>query len=198
MKVINNGGKAKKPFYKRWWFWTILLLLVIGAFTGENDDVQKKVNETLNDNQSTKIEKDERTEEIEELKESPKVSQKSEGGKETMKGKDIGELEDLVYSESVNKDVTGKWRCILITDDIDIKDYAWSAFEKYKKTDEDIIGVINFTKKTSTSIKDLGGFLDVSTYEYIKGEEHDAKEMFGGMLLEEYFIYNDGKQEKIQ
>mgnify|MGYP000787866733 FL=1 len=41
--------------------------------------------------------------------------------------------------------------------------------------------------------------LDVSIYEYVDGEEHDAKLLFGGTLLKQYFVYTDtGEIEEIQ
>ena len=52
--------------------------------------------------------------------------------------------------------------------------------------------------KTSTSIRDIGGILYVSVYEYVDGEEHDAKIMFSGMHLSDYMIYIDnGDIEKV-
>ena len=45
----------------------------------------------------------------------------------------------------------------------------------------------------------LSGQLDVSVYEYVDGEEHDAKELYSGMLLSEYFVNMDtGEVEQIQ
>lgn len=43
---------------------------------------------------------------------------------------------------------------------------------------------MNFSLNTTSSISVLyNGILDVSIHEYINGEEHDAKALFGGMLL---------------
>ena len=41
--------------------------------------------------------------------------------------------------------------------------------------------------------------LDVSVYEYVDKEEHDAKLLFSGMLLKEYHVNKDtGEIEEIQ
>lgn len=44
----------------------------------------------------------------------------------------------------------------------------------------------------------VSGLLYVSVYEYTKGEEHDAKAMFGGTHLVDYIVYTDnGDIEKV-
>ena len=61
-----------------------------------------------------------------------------------------------------------------------------------------ILAVENLTTKTSTSISVVSGLLYVSVYEYTKGEEHDAKAMFGGTHLVDYIVYTDnGDIEKV-
>ena len=45
----------------------------------------------------------------------------------------------------------------------------------------------------------MGNLLDVSVYEYVDKEEHDAKLLFSGMLLKEYHVNKDtGEIEEIQ
>lgn len=112
--------------------------------------------------------------------------------------KDITEIDSLKY-DSVMNDVTGKWKCLVIAENnFDIIEYALSCYENYFDSDETILAVINLTTKTSTSIRDIGGILYVSVYEYVDGEEHDAKIMFSGMHLSDYMIYIDnGDIEKV-
>jgi hypothetical protein len=110
--------------------------------------------------------------------------------------KDISEINGTYYKE-VRNDVTGNWRCLVIASNIDIKDYALSAYNTYIG-DGKVLIVENLTTKTSTSISSLNTFLDVSVHEYIDGEEHDAKIMLGGEPLTQYFVYLDnGDVEKI-
>ena len=45
----------------------------------------------------------------------------------------------------------------------------------------------------------MGNLLDVSVYEYVDKEEHDAKLLFSGKLLKEYHVTKDtGEIEEIQ
>lgn len=51
----------------------------------------------------------------------------------------------------------------------------------------------------TTKISVMGNLLDVSVYEYVDKEEHDAKLLFSGMLLKEYHVNKDtGEIEEIQ
>ena len=35
---VVKGAKVKKPFYKKWWFIALVVVLVIGAFSGGDDE----------------------------------------------------------------------------------------------------------------------------------------------------------------
>jgi hypothetical protein len=48
---MNNQGKPKKPFYKKWWFWVIVAVIAIGAIGGNGSDSKTAKKE------ETKIEK---------------------------------------------------------------------------------------------------------------------------------------------
>lgn len=108
-------------------------------------------------------------------------------------------LESNVVLSSVNYDTTGKWKKVLISEDISIKDKALDYYKTYFNNDSEIHAIVNFANKTTTKISVLGTYLDVTTYEYVKGEENDANLMFSGMLLKEYFVdINTGEIEEIQ
>lgn len=53
---------------------------------------------------------------------------------------------------------------------------------------EEIHGVWNATLGTTTCIKAMSGLLFVDTYEYVDGEEHDAKILFSGTLLDSKIV----------
>lgn len=112
--------------------------------------------------------------------------------------KDIDELKPTAY-DTVRNDVTGRWKCLVIAqNNIDITEYALSCYKKYFDSDDTVLAVENLTTKTSTSINNMGTYLYVSVYEYVDGEEHDAKAMFSGMHLGDYMVYTDnGDIEKI-
>ena len=67
------------------------------------------------------------------------------------------------------------------------------------KSDDEIHAIVNFNYKTTTKISVMGNLLDVSVYEYVDKEEHDAKLLFSGKLLKEYHVNKDtGEIEEIQ
>lgn len=112
--------------------------------------------------------------------------------------KDIADA-DITGFSSVRNDATGKWKYTTIADsDFDVTEYAVSIYKEYGGEDA-VLAVINFSTNTTACINKVAGYLDVTIHEYVKGEEHDAKEMFSGMVLGEYMVYTDnGDVEKIQ
>ena len=112
--------------------------------------------------------------------------------------KDITTIYSTKY-DTVRNDVTGNWKCIVIAENnFNVEDYALSCYKNYFDSDKTILAVENLTTKTSTSISVVSGLLYVSVYEYTKGEEHDAKAMFGGTHLIDYIVYTDnGDIEKV-
>lgn len=112
--------------------------------------------------------------------------------------KDITTIYSTKY-DTVRNDVTGNWKCIVIAENnFNVEDYALSCYKNYFDSDKTILAVENLTTKTSTSISVVSGLLYVSVYEYTKGEEHDAKTMFGGTHLVDYIVYTDnGDIEKV-
>lgn len=107
---------------------------------------------------------------------------------------------EFSFSDSVRNDTTGNWRISLIADSATPDEYALDYYNTLFSSDNEIHGVINFSLNTTTRISILyEGVLDVTVLEYLDGEEHDAKELFGGDLLAEYWIHADtGEIEKIQ
>lgn len=112
--------------------------------------------------------------------------------------KDITTIYSTKY-DTVRNDVTGNWKYIVIAENnFNVEDYALSCYKNYFDSDKTILAVENLTTKTSTSISVVSGLLYVSVYEYTKGEEHDAKAMFGGTHLVDYIVYTDnGDIEKV-
>jgi len=112
--------------------------------------------------------------------------------------KDITEIHSTNY-DTVRNDVTERWKCLVLAENnFDVTEYALSCYKNHFDSDETILAVINLTTKTSTSISKVAGNLYVSEYEYVDGEEHDAKIMFSGMHLVDYIVYIDnGDVEKV-
>lgn len=93
---------------------------------------------------------------------------------------------------TVPNDVTGKWRYVGFSESgVDISEYALDYYNKYFKSDDEIHAVINFANKTTTRINCLGDMLFVTVMEYVDKEEHDAKLMFSGAVLQDFIVYTD-------
>lgn len=149
----------------------------------------------------------EETEEVPEAEEISEADQKTENPvvipmRENAVGQSNSDISDLIEKTTVldvHNDVTGNWRYITIAENTDFIEYALSYYNTYFEDDNEIHAIVNFTNKTTTKISVLGNMLDVTIYEYVDGEEHDANLMYSGMVYSEYFVYLDnGDIEQIQ
>ena len=67
------------------------------------------------------------------------------------------------------------------------------------ESDKEIHAIVNFNYNTTTKLSVVGDSIDVTVYEYVDKEEHDAKKLFSGMLLKEYFVnIKTGEIKEIQ
>lgn len=83
---------------------------------------------------------------------------------------------------------TGNWRLATTSDSIVPAECAVEYYKTMFSSDDEIHGIWNATLGTMTSISVGSGMLFVDTYEYVNGEEHDAKLMFSGnKLMSEVF-----------
>lgn len=107
--------------------------------------------------------------------------------------KDIDSLdiESQFTVSDVRNDVTGNWRISAINKSMNFEEYALSYYKKYFTSDNEIHAIVNFAYMTTTKIAVVGDKLDITVYEYVKDEEHDAKKLFGGMFYSEYCVYID-------
>lgn len=104
--------------------------------------------------------------------------------------KDFNDLH-AVYYESVNNDATGNWRLAVISENVDIQNYIFSYYQKYFKSDDEVHGIVNLGRNVTTRINKSGNWLLVSEYDYVDGEEHDAKILYSGTPLQSYIVYTD-------
>lgn len=106
---------------------------------------------------------------------------------------------NVPFRKSYPNDVTGNWRLAMISENINIEEYALNYYTNYFEADTEVHIIVNFTLNTTTRITVIGNLLDVTTTEYVDTEENDAKIACSGMLLSEYHINIDtGEIEKIQ
>lgn len=93
------------------------------------------------------------------------------------------------FLKSVNNDVTGGWRLAIINDTSDLNDYVVDFYKAYIKDSSELLGIINKDLKTTTCVNNfLGDWLDITIHVYQPGEESSAKKLFGGKVLDEYWI----------
>lgn len=169
MKDKETKSKIKRPIFKRWWFWVIVVVVLaaIWGSTGTKDTVNDEVKDTANSAEQQMEEKQEES-----------TSNSA--------------LDDISFNvRDVRNDVTGNWRVAVISENIEMQDYALDYYKKYFESDNEIHAIVNFNFNTTTKISVIGNVLDVSVYEYIDKEEHDAKMLFSGMLLKEYEVNKD-------
>lgn len=174
MKDKATKSNVKKPIFKKWWFWVIIVVILAAIFgnTGAKNGVEDGAKDTI----------------------SSAEKQTEEKQNESTTKDDIS-----FVVTNVPNDVTGNWRIASIAENIEMQDYALDYYKEYFKSDDEIHAIVNFNYKTTTKISVMGNLLDVSVYEYVDKEEHDAKLLFSGMLLKEYHVNKDtGEIEEIQ
>lgn len=107
-------------------------------------------------------------------------------------GKDIDTIDTFHYNGAVRNDVTGDWKCAVFAESgINVAEYAVSYYDKYMSgSDTEIDAVINLSDKTTTKIVQAIApeKLALTVYQYVQGEEHDAKLMFSGQVLAYYMV----------
>jgi len=174
MKDKATKGNGKKPIFKKWWFWVIVVVILAAIFgnKGTKDGVEDGAKDAINS-----------------------TEQQSDKTQDESTAKD-----DISFVvTNVPNDVTGNWRIATIAENIEMQDYALDYYKEHFKSDDEIHAIVNFNYKTTTKISVMGNLLDVSVYEYVDKEEHDAKLLFSGMLLKEYHVNKDtGEIEEIQ
>ena len=104
----------------------------------------------------------------------------------------------LNFAGDVRNDVTGNWRYATTSENIDFEEYALSYYKEHFAADNEIHAIINFTRKTTARMNCTGDTIFLSFFDYVDGEEHDAKQLFSGTPLADFIIYIDnGDIEKV-
>ena len=223
-KKCSNEEKTKKPLWKKWWFWLIVVTIGVSGSSSEDTTQQtskKTVVENEQKNSETQV-----TENSQENEKETELTQTNESEQETLtedkftedvkteiveteskieteiasdyNGKNIDDIDAHFSVSKVRNDATGNWRISSIAESINIEEYALSYYKKYFSNNTEIHAIVNFTHNTTAKLTVMGNILDVSIYEYVDNEEHDANLLFSGMLLKQYFVYMDtGEIEEI-
>ena len=199
----GGGVNPSKKIWKKWWFWLIVIVFIGLLIPKDNSDKQKepetKVETTTPELKTTTETAQPEITETETTEPETVEQEPTEKAEEPAAGKNIDDIGTYFSVSDVRNDVTGNWRISTIAENIDIQEYALSYYKEYFKDDKEIHAIVNFNYKTTTKISVIGNTLDVSIYDYVDGEEHDAKLLFSGTLLKEYSVNMDnGSIEEIQ
>lgn len=171
--------KEKKPFYKKWWFWVIIVVIVVAAVAGTGESGSESNSLRQNQNDSSNVSNE-------------SISQNNEL-REALKTKIDS---SLLFDTSIRNDKTDNWRLARLATNLPITDYALDYYEAYFDNDNEVHAVINFTKNETNNITAGNGMLFIDTHQYVKDEEHDASELFGGPIIAQYIIdLNSGEIE---
>lgn len=154
---------------------------LMDSLTGQKDDVSE---EPQTETEEPQKETESSTQDVEPETEPPEDAKKeiASGAHEIAGAK-------FFFSKSVNNDVTGKWRISTVNTSMSAEEYALEYYKELFASDDEIHGIVNFALNTTSRITVLDSkTLDVSILEYVDGEEHDAKELFGGTVLGKFFV----------
>ena len=171
MAKKEKAQKLQKPLYKKWWFW-VIIVVILAAIIGSGGENENEALSTTDDPST-----------------STSTPQASDTQTDDTQGESNSEFDNINFVvRNVRNDVTGNWRITTIAESIETQNYALDYYNKYFEGDEEIHAIVNFTYNTTSKISVMGNLLDVTIYEYVDKEEHDAKLLFSGMVLDEYFI----------
>lgn len=191
----------KKPIIKKWWFWAIIVILVFSAIGSEgandNNTTQENI-EAVKEDTSAVEENTKEDTEVEEV-EAEVTEAESNDDKEALKAA-IKDKERLVWHGDVRNDVTGNWRLATFASSNPLQTFALEYYKAFFESNDEIHAVINKNEKVTGKISLLtSDLIDVTIHEYIDKEENDAKMLFNGNVLKEYWItISDGSIEEIR
>lgn len=186
--------KIKKPWYKRKLIWAIIIIVFIMAIgsNGESTSTENaKQNTAAADTQqqpnteSADTTKDEDTAQAAVSEDTSEQKEDAAADAEDQ----TSAIDGIKFTVSdVRNDKTGNWRISLIAENIEMQNCALDYYKHYFKDDKEIHAIVNFNYNTTTKISVVGNKLDVSVFEYVRKEEHDANLLFSGQLLKEYLV----------
>jgi len=192
--VKKEKEKIKKPWYKRKLIWAIIIIVFIMAIgsNGESTSAENtKKNTAAADTQqqpnteSADTTKDEDTAQAAVSEDTSEQKEDAAADAEDQ----TSAIDGIKFTVSdVRNDKTGNWRISLIAENIEMQNCALDYYKHYFKDDKEIHAIVNFNYNTTTKISVVGNKLDVSVFEYVKKEEHDANLLFSGQLLKEYLV----------
>lgn len=190
---------SKKPVYKKWWFWAIIIFIGLCIIV-PNDSISDSDSDIAAENQGDV--NDESSDLVAENESPDAPNSKQSDSSDAIKSdseKSVSEMPDetsiklasygVVFIGDVNNDVTGNWRYATYYSDVSQETIAVDYCNTYFKSDNEVHALINEANNTVACIQHMtSDLLGVTIHKYSKGEELDAKELFGGDVIAEYFV----------
>lgn len=141
------------------------------------------------DSEETEEPSTEQNSDAEDMTETPtELSEESEPEDSEEPPQTINDV-DINFSKTVLNDTTGNWRLTRVATTKEIQEYALDYYNSYFQSDDEVHAIVNFTLNTTNRlVKVTSDILDVTVYDYVSKEEHDAKALFSGTLLANYEI----------
>lgn len=172
---------------------------IADSFDNFTQEFKDKYREVVNKIKATK---DEAMNKLNDKKEDIKEKENKIEKRENLIGKSDKDFSGISTSASINvpNDKTGNWRIVKVSTPEDIVYYAKSYADKNIKNSNEIHGIVNTETNTTIALSKMtDNILTVTVHKYTDGEELDANKLFGGEVINEYWIYMDnGDIEKIE
>lgn len=95
----------------------------------------------------------------------------------------------LVWMGDVRNDNTGRWKLSEYSGSESLETFAADYYSAFFDSDDEIHAVINMATSVTGRISVIdSNTLDVTLFDYVEDEEHDANALFGGTLLSQYWV----------
>lgn len=172
----------------------IVILSFLASLGSKNDSSESEKSVTTeNSDISEKEDSSEKNSDVSDEKSSNDADKKDVSSKDSEKFSPVGDSLaidfDIYGPQSFRNDETGKWYKALIAESgVQFQYYALNYYREYFNSDDEVHVIYNFSTNTATCINCAGSFLSVRVYDYVDGEEHDAKAALGGTKLGEYYV----------
>lgn len=197
---------ARKPIYKKWWFWLIIFIFIMYLLTPKNRSTES-TSDTTNGNQNNSndvavtsdIQDDSLDVAVEDIDYEEDFDEEDFDEDESDIDQDHSGTPDetamrlasygVIFKGDVRNDVTGNWRYAKYSSKESQETIAVDYCKEYFESEDELHALINEKNNTVACIQHFSpDILDVTIHEYTYGEESNAKILFCGDVIAEYFV----------
>lgn len=123
------------------------------------------------------------------------ITDKPESETETESETDAGSIANnkidgvfVDYRGDFSDDVTGNWRLSTVLTEKSIDEYAFDYYKSYFNSDDEIHWIVNYSDNTTSCINCINGYLSITEYSHVDGEESSAKKIGSGSHISDFLI----------